>query len=93
MNNPELVVHACGQVLRFTSVAEWDDLSQERKIQLGFNLGVMVLGLGLTKAEGYQTLARARTGELSMLVLHNHFKSLMSKHNIEPDQAQLDKPV
>jgi hypothetical protein len=93
MNNQELVAHACTQVLRFTSVATWDDLSSDRQVQLGFNLGLVVLGLGLSKTEGYDALALAQTGAQSMQQLHNHFKSLISKHNIEPDQVQLDKPV
>lgn len=45
------VIHACEQALRFTSVDKWSDLSEERKLQFSFNVGVMALGLNLTKNE------------------------------------------
>ena len=45
----EFTIHACEQVLRFTQVEHWNDLPEEFKIQLGFNMGVVALGLKLTK--------------------------------------------
>jgi hypothetical protein len=93
MNNQDLVAHACVQVLRFTSVAAWDDLSSDRQVQLGFNLGLVVLGLGLSKAEGYDALAMAQTGAQSMQQLHDHLESLIIHHQVELDQVQLHKTI
>ena len=53
----DFVIHACEQTLRFTTVNKWEDLSDKLKMQLSFNVGVMALGLDLSKDEGYQSLA------------------------------------
>jgi hypothetical protein len=84
MNAADLIVHACEQVRRFTRVAAWADLSEERKIQLGFNAGIMVLGLNLNKAEGYDALTQAREGKMTMLQVHEHFKSLVIRQHCHP---------
>ena len=60
MNN--FVVQAGEQVLRFTSVHHWNDLSEERKVQLAFNFGVVALGLNLTKEEGSTMCRQALVG-------------------------------
>ncbi|MDD4607221.1 MAG: hypothetical protein PHS07_02715 [Patescibacteria group bacterium] len=62
----KFTTHACEQVLRFTQVDKWNDLSEEIKIQLSFNMGVIALGLSLTKEEGFLTLTNARQGIISM---------------------------
>ena len=85
----DFVIHACEQVLRFSRVEKWDDLSEARKVQLGFNLGVVVLGLELTKAEGYQALADAREGKITMRDFQNHLKSLIVAHGVKVDDANI----
>ena len=72
------VIHSCEQVLRFTLVALWDDLSEERKVQLGFNVGVIALGLNLTKAEGFDALVNARQGLISMQAFRDHLMALIT---------------
>ncbi len=84
-----LTLHACEQVLRFTRVAAWDDLSEERKVQLGFNLGIVALGLGLSKAEGYDAMAQTRMGTLSMPALHAHLRQLVAQHHVLVNESQI----
>lgn len=91
MNNENFIAHACEQVLRFTQVDKWDDLSEEKKVQLGFNMGVVALGLSLTKEEGYLALANARDGLMSMQVFREHLGSLVTSHEIEVDEANIAK--
>lgn len=38
MEPQDFIIHACEQVLRFSQVENWDNLSEERKVQLGFNM-------------------------------------------------------
>ena len=64
----EFVTHGCEQVLRFSQVEYWNDLSEALKIQLSFNVGVVALGLSLTKLEGFQALADVREGRISMII-------------------------
>lgn len=85
----KFITHACEQVLRFTQVDKWDDLSEERKVQLGFNIGVVALGLSLTKEEGFQVLANARQGIISMQAFREHMKALIDSHKIPVDKAQI----
>jgi hypothetical protein len=86
------LIHGCEQVLRFTRVGLWDDLSEERKVQLGFNMGVVALGLTLTKAEGFQALADAREGKISMQALHDHLRSLIDSRQIRVDEDKVARP-
>jgi hypothetical protein len=86
------LIHGCEQVLRFTRVELWDDLSEERKVQLGFNMGVVALGLTLTKAEGFQVLAGAREGKISMQTFHDHLKSLINACHIKVNEEQIMRP-
>jgi hypothetical protein len=88
----EFLIHACEQVLRFTQVGRWDDLSEERKVQLGFNMGVVSLGLKLTKDEGYKALADAREGKISMASFRSHLKSLIDSHQVKVDEAKIARP-
>ena len=76
----------------FSSVASWDELSEERKVQLGFNMGVMALGLGLTKEEGFDALASAREGHISMSELHHHTRTLAEKMNVPVNEENVIKP-
>ena len=85
----KFVIHACEQVLRFTQVDKWDDLSEEAKVQLGFNMGVVALGLSLTKEEGFLALANARQGFISMKEFREHLKALIESHKIPVDDAQI----
>jgi len=86
------IVHGCEQVLRFTRALHWDDLSEERKIQLGFNLGVVALGLGLSKEESFQALSNAREGRISMQQFREHLRSLIASHQVTIDEAKVARP-
>lgn len=78
----DFVIHACEQVLRFTTVSAWDELSEERKVQLSFNMGVFALGLGLSKEEGYDSVAWAARGDMTVQDLHKHLRSLVDSHGV-----------
>lgn len=92
MKTEDFVVHACEQVLRFTQVDKWDDLSEELKVQLGFNMGVVALGLSLTKQEGFQALASASNESMSMQEFRDHLRSLIISHKIEVNDENVAKP-
>ena len=85
----EFVIHGCEQVLRFSRVERWDDLSEARKVQLGFNLGVVALGLKLAKAESFDALTAAREARLSMADFRSHIKSLVTAHQVAVDEAKI----
>lgn len=86
------LTHSCEQVLRFSQVEHWDDLSEERKVQLGFNMGVVALGLDLTKEESFQALSNAREGQISMYELREHLRSIITLHQINVDEAKIARP-
>lgn len=86
------VIHGCEQVLRFTQVERWDDLSEERKVQLGFNLGVVSLGLKLTKEESFQALVNAKVGKITMKAFHDHLRSLINSRQIKINQEMVARP-
>lgn len=88
----DFVIHSCEQVLRFTRVDKWEDLSEERKVQLGFNMGVMSLGLSLTKEEGFLALSKAREGSMSMPELHKHLESLIKSHGVKVAEENIVRP-
>ncbi|OHA18200.1 MAG: hypothetical protein A2664_01895 [Candidatus Taylorbacteria bacterium RIFCSPHIGHO2_01_FULL_46_22b] len=88
----DFIIHGCEQVLRFTQVEHWDDLSEERKVQLGFNMGVIALGLKLNKAESFQVLSDAREGKISMQAFRSHLKSLIDSHQVKVDEEKIAKP-
>jgi len=92
MTEKKFVIHACEQVLRFTRVENWDNLSGERKVQLGFNMGVMAFGLSLTKEESFIPLSDAREGKTSMLKYRERMKALVATHNIPIDQGNVNRP-
>ncbi len=91
-NLDDFVVHACEQVLRFTQVEQWDDLSEEVKVQLGFNMGVVALGLKLNKSDGFQALADAREGRVSMKAFRGHLHSLVVSRKVPVDEANIMRP-
>ena len=88
----DFIIHGCEQVLRFTRVDSWDDLSEERKVQLGFNIGVVSLGLKLTKEQGFQPLADAREGKITMQAFRSHLKSVIDSHQVKVDEAKIARP-
>ncbi len=92
MNTTDLTTHACEQVLRFTRVAHWNDLTEERKVQLAFNMGVLSLGLGLDKTNGYTAMANARAGVTSIQDLHAHLRHIVATHNVPVSEANIAKP-
>ena len=79
----DFIIHGCEQVLRFTQVERWDNLSESLKVQLSFNMGVVALGLKLTKEEGFQALINAKEGRISMQEFRDHLKSLLVSHRVE----------
>jgi hypothetical protein len=79
------IVHSAEQVLRFTRADRWDDLSEARKVQLGFNLGVLALGLGLSKEDSYLALTEAREGKISMSEFRDHILELIAAKQIPVD--------
>jgi len=85
----DFIIHGCEQVLRFAQVEYWDDLSEELKVQLGFNMGVVALGLKLNKPDGFQTLADVREGRISMQSFRNHMRSVIASHEVEVDEAKI----
>lgn len=92
MTKEEFVTHACEQVLRFTRVENWDNLSEERKVQLGFNMGVVAIVLNLTKEEGYMTLSNARQGTMTMRAFREHLQSVIDSHKIPVDESKIARP-
>ena len=88
----EFIIHGCEQVLRFTQVNKWDDLTEAVKVQLGFNMGVVALGLNLSKEDSYQPLVDAREGRISMQAFRAHMKSLIDAHKVAVDEAKINRP-
>lgn len=88
----EFLIHSCEQVLRFSRVEKWDDLSEERKVQLGFNMGVVAHGLKLTKEEGFQSLQNVRQGLITMSQFHEHLAMLVSSRNVLLDEEKIVRP-
>ncbi len=93
MTREEFVTHACEQILRFARVSKWDDLSEELKEQLGFNMGAMALGLNLSKEDGFLALSKARQGSISMEKFREHVKSMILFHKIVVDEAKVARPI
>ncbi|MFC1615076.1 hypothetical protein ACFL22_00770 [Patescibacteria group bacterium] len=88
----DFITHACEQVLRFTQVDKWDDLPEELKVQLGFNMGAVAHGLNLTKVEGFQVLADARQELISMRDFREHMRLLIISHKIEVGEVNIARP-
>ena len=92
MNKKDFIKHTCEQVLRFTQVKKWDNLSEELKVQLGFNMGAMALGLNLSKEEGFLILSNARNGNISMEKFHKHIRAITLSYNIVVDEEKVARP-
>lgn len=92
MEKEEFIVHACEQVLRFSRVERWSELGEELKVQLGFNMGAMALGLGLSKDNGFLALANARLGVISMNEFHQHIRRLVSENGVVVDDQKIARP-
>ncbi|MCT4617680.1 MAG: hypothetical protein N4A38_05730 [Candidatus Gracilibacteria bacterium] len=88
----EFTKHACEQVLRFSIVEKWDDLSEARKVQLGFNMGAMSLALNLSKEDGFMALFNVRTGEISMQEFRKHIANIVAKYNIKVEEKMIELP-
>ncbi len=67
-------------------------LSEESKIQLSFNMGIVALGLKLSKQDGFQTLADVREGRMSMQAFRSHLRLLIASHEVAVDEAKIARP-
>lgn len=92
MMSKDFIIHACEQVLRFTRVSKWDELSEELKVQMSFNMGAVALGLNLSKGDGFLALYNARTEKISMEQFHKHLRSIILSHKIIVDEAKVARP-
>lgn len=88
----ELLIHSCEQVLRFSRAQRWDDLSEERKVQLGYNMGAMAHALKLPKMDSFDSLTAAREGKMTMPEFHQHLRELVAKHQVTIDEAKVGRP-
>ena len=88
----DFVIHACEQVLRFGTVDNWEDLSDKSRMQLSFNVGVMALGLSLSKEDGYQALADVCQGNTSMENYRKHVMSLVMSHDVQVNEENIKRP-
>lgn len=88
----DFITHGCEQVLRFSRVERWSDLAEALKVQFGFNMGVVALGLKLDKPEGFQAFTDMREGRISMQDFRNHLEALISSHKIKVDEAKVSRP-
>jgi hypothetical protein len=86
------IIHGCEQVLRFSKIGNWNDLSEARKVQFGFNMGVVSLGLGLSKEEGYLSLVNLREGLLSPQDFYKKMRGLISSRDIIINEKNVEKP-
>lgn len=92
MKHANFTIHACEQVMRFTRIASWEDLSEAVKVQLGFNMGAMALGLNLSKEDGYMALTKLREGKVSIAEFRAHIQHLIEINEITVDQKMIDRP-
>ncbi len=92
MTEKEFLRHGCEQVLRFSRVNSWADLSEERRIQLGFNMGVVAHGLNLAKEDGYLILTGVRGGTVSMSEFREKIAATIASRGIIVDEANIQKP-
>lgn len=86
------IIHACEQSLRFSADSKWENLSDKLRMQFSFNVGVMALGLDLSKEEGYQYLANVCQGKSLMREFHNHVRSLLASRGIEVNEENIKRP-
>ena len=55
-------------------------------------MGVVALGLQLSKEESFQALADAREGKVSMQKFRDHLKLLIASHEVKVDEAKIMRP-
>ncbi len=55
-------------------------------------MGVMSHGLGLTKEDGYLTLAGVRNGTISMGEFHQKMRKLIVEHAVQVEEIDIAKP-
>jgi len=55
-------------------------------------MGVVALGLKLSKADGFQALADVREGRISMQAFHSHARALVASHQVVVDEAKVARP-
>ena len=89
----DFVIHSCEQVLRFSSVADWNKLPEERKVQLSFNMGVMSHGLGLTKEDGYDFIAGACSEKIAVKELHEHVRNIVESKEVPVKEENVNREV
>lgn len=89
----DFVIHACEQSLRFSRVGAWEDLSDKLRMQFSFNVGVMALGLDLSKEKGYQSLADVSQGKITMPEYHSHLRSLIESRGIVVNEENIKRPI
>ena len=87
----DFAIHACEQVLRFTTVETWDELPDKIKTQLAFNMGVFALGLRVSKEDGYQMPQNAREGIIPMSEFHDHLRSIINTHKVSIKEENITK--
>tara|TARA_B100000508_G_scaffold53461_1_gene41407 strand:- start:2577 stop:2852 length:276 start_codon:yes stop_codon:yes gene_type:complete len=87
----DFTIHACEQVLRFSRANTWNDLSEERKVQLGFNMGVTAHGLNLTKEQGFDALANTRQGNVTMQELHEHILEIVEQMSVPISEENIKR--
>jgi hypothetical protein len=88
----DFVIHSCEQSLRFSTARSWEDLSDKLKMQFSFNVGVMALGLGLTKEEGYDALADVCLGNTEMKEFHQHVRDLLTRRSVVVNEDRIRRP-
>jgi hypothetical protein len=54
-------------------------------------MGVVSLGLDITKEDGFIVLNNAREGKISMQAFHEHLRALIDSHKIPVDQSQISR--
>lgn len=88
----DFIVHACEQVLRFSQVDLWEDLSDERKLQLWFNMWVVALGLKLSKQEGYMNFSDLQKWNISTKTFRDNMRSIIESKDIPVQETQIQRP-
>lgn len=58
--DPTFRNHSATQVVRFTK--RWDDLDEQRKLQLAFNMGALSMSDDIRKEESYDVLMKLHDG-------------------------------
>jgi len=54
-------------------------------------MGVMALGLGLSKEEGFIALSDVREGRVSIKEFHEHIEEIVLSHGVEVDREKVER--